>query len=293
MTGLTNYTGFNELNYITGQIVQPTLPDVYLALFVSPVGTDAGTGFTEVSTSGTAYARVQVAGQLAASSAATTVITFGAVPAWVLPGMSVNDVTTPGNVPANTTVVSVTATTVTCNNTVSGVGTNVIRFSAFLPASGTGPATTTNGSIVSFATATGAGFGTVLAWGLYDAVTAGNLLQWDFLGAFNWLPFENPTGGNTLTVKAHGYVATDPVVLTAEYGGTLPTTSAGTLTSYTVNFNGAPPNADSITLLQTSGGTAITLSSSGSGMIRKIVQQSIPAGVTASFAASTLTLTLA
>lgn len=292
MTGLSNYTGFNELNYITGQVAQPAVPSVWLALFTA-VGTDAGTGFTEVSTSGTAYARVQIAGQLAASSAATTVITFGAVPAWVQPGMSVNDVTTPGNVPANTTVVSVTGTTVTCNNTVSGVGTDTIRFSAFTPATGTGPAASVNNSIVAFAAATGAGFGTVIAWGLYDAVTVGNLLQWDFLGAFNWLPFENPTGSNLLTVKANGYSSNDPVVFTAEYGGTLPTMSTGTFTGYTVNFV-ATPATDTINVDTTTGpATPIVLTSSGSGMVRKIVQQSIPAGVTASFAASTLTLTLA
>jgi hypothetical protein len=295
MTGLTNLTGFNELNYITGQLAQPTFATftgVWLALFTG-IGTDAGTGFTEVSTSGTAYARVQLAGQLAASSAATTIITFGAVPSWVVAGMSVNDVTTPANVPANTVVSSVTGTTVTCNNTVSGVGTDTIRFSAFLPASGTAPATTSNGSIVAFAAATGAGFGTVLAWGLYDAVTAGNLLQWDFLGNFNWLPFEMPTATGVATVKAHGYASNDPVVFTAEYGGTLPTFSTGVMTAYQISFAGTI-TTDSFIPNTTSGPTTPFVSTaSGSGMVRKIVQQSIPAGVTASFAAATLTLTLA
>jgi hypothetical protein len=293
MTGFSNFTAFNELNYITGQVAQPAFPSgTWLALFTA-APTDAGGG-TEVSTSGTAYARVQVAGQLAASSAATTVITFGAVPAWVLPGMSVNDVTTPANVPANTIVVSVTATTVTCNNTVSGVGTNTIRFSAFPPATGTAPASTNNGSIVGFAPATGAGFGIVIAFGLYDDPTAGNLLFWDFMGNFSWLPFENPTGGQTITAKAHSYVTNDPIVFTAEYGGTLPTLSTGTFTGYTVNYVLAAPTADTITVdTNTPPTTAIVLTSSGSGMVRKIVQQSIPAGVTASFAAASLTLTLA
>lgn len=53
MTGLTNYSAFNVLNYLTGQKAMPALPAIYLALFTA-VGTDVGTGFTEVS--GGAYA---------------------------------------------------------------------------------------------------------------------------------------------------------------------------------------------------------------------------------------------
>jgi hypothetical protein len=291
MTGLANYSAFNYMDHVTGQIATPAVPSVWLALFTA-VGTDANTGFTEVG-GGVGYARVQVAGQLAASSASTTVITFGAVPSWVVAGMSVRDVTTPANVPAATTVVSVTATTVTCSATVSGVGTDTIRFSAFTPSAGTAPATAVNNSIVGFAAATGAGFGTVIAFGLFDAATVGNLMLWDFMGNFNWLPFENPTGSNLLTVKGNAYVSNDPIVFTAEYGGTLPTMSTGTFTGYTINFV-ATPATDTINVDTTTGpATPIVLTSSGSGMVRKIVQQSIPAGVTASFAAATLTLTLA
>lgn len=285
MTGMSDYSSRAFLNYITGQLAETAVPSVWMALMQVP-NTDANTGGTEVpATNG--YARVQVAGQLAASSAATTVITFGAVPSYVQPGMSVNDVTTPANVPANTVVNSVTGTTVTCNNTVSGVGTDTIRFSAFTPSTGSQPSSITNGSAITFPAATGS-WGTVVAFELRDAVTAGNLLLWDFLGNFPWLPFETPTGGNTITVKANGYAANDPIVFTNEYGGTLPTLSAGTITGYTVNFVGAA-TADTDTVLQTSGGTAVTFSSSGSGMVRKIVQQSIPSGVTASFAAAALT----
>jgi len=117
--------------------------------------------------------------------------------------------------------------------------------------------------------------------------------MWDFMGNFNWLPFENPTGSNLLTVKGNAYASNDPIVFTAEFGGTLPTMSTGTFTGYTVNFV-ATPATDTINVDTTTGpATPIVLTSSGSGMVRKIVQQSIPAGVTASFAAATLTLTLA
>jgi hypothetical protein len=113
----------------------PALPAVWLALFTTAPTSDAGTGATEVSTSGTAYARIQVAGNVTAASATGSTITFSALPAWVTVGMSVRDVTTPGNVPSATTVtiVGTPANGVTCNNSVSGVGTDVIRFSAFTP----------------------------------------------------------------------------------------------------------------------------------------------------------------
>lgn len=297
MAGLSNYTAFNELNYITGQTPMVTLPSVWLAMFtVQP--TDAGTGGTEVSTSGTAYARVQVAGTVAATAAFTTAspnITMTTNPGWVVPGMSVYDTSktpAPGALVGTVLTYVGTALVLTSNAAINSQGTtDNLTFSAFGPASGTAPASSVNTAIISFAAATGAGFGTVIAWGLYDAVTSGNLLQWDFLGAFSWLPFENPTGSNVITVKANGFALNDPVVFTAEYGGTLPSLSAGTITGYTINFVGTPAT-DTAPILQTAGGTAITLSSSGSGMVRKIVQQSIPAGVTASFAASTVTLTL-
>jgi hypothetical protein len=73
----------------------------------------------------------------------------------------------------------------------------------------------------------------------------------------------------------------------------MPTLSTCPFTSYIINFV-ARPATDAINVDTTTGpATPIVLTSSGSGMVRKIVQQSIPAGVTASFAAATLTLTLA
>jgi hypothetical protein len=265
------------MNYITGQVAEVAVPSVWMALMTA-VDTDAGTGGIEVT--GGAYARVQVAGQLAASSAATTVITFGAVPSWVVAGMSVNDVTTPANVPANTVVNSVTATTVTCNNTVSSVGTDTIRFSAFTPSTGSAPSTITNGSAITFPQAT-LSWGTVLAFELRDAVTTGNLLLWDFLGNFAWRPFTATLASpSVITVPASGYVNGDPVVFNYEYGGAAPT-GGGTWTAATVQTV-AGLSGDTFNVTQNA------TTASGSGMVRKIVQQSIPSGVTASFAAAAL-----
>ena len=51
----------------------------------------------------------------------------------------------------------------------------------------TTPASTSNSATISFPTAT-ANWGTVVAFGLYDAATSGNLLAFDFLGNYSWLP---------------------------------------------------------------------------------------------------------
>jgi hypothetical protein len=90
--------------------------------------------------------------------------------------------------------------------------------------------------------------------------------------------------------RSHGHASNDPYVFTAEYGGTLPTLSTGTITGYAINFV-ATPATDTISVDTTSGpATPIVTTSSGSGMLRKIVPQLIPINVTASFAASGLTL---
>ena len=291
MTGLTDYSAKNVLNYISGLIPVPTTPSVFLALFTA-VGTDAGTGFTEVS--GGSYARVQIAGTLTTNGTTSTssaVINIASVPAWVVAGMTAYDRTTAVTLG---TVQSTTGTTVTLTaNSLGTVGNgDSIAFGAFPGASGSAPSSIVNGSIITFAQAT-ASWGTVIAFGLYDASSSGNLLEWDFLGNFQWLPFEIPTASSTATVKANGYASNDPIVFTAEYGGTLPTLSTGTMTGYTVNFV-ASPATDTIGVDTTSGpATPIVTTSSGSGMVRKITQQSIPSGVTASFAASSMTLTLA
>ncbi|MDB5607788.1 MAG: hypothetical protein JWP25_4688 [Bradyrhizobium sp.] len=224
MTGFTDYSAQNSLNYIVGKTAMPTLPTVYVALFTA-VGTDAGTGFTEVT--GGSYARV-----------ATSGATWSA-------------------------------------------------------ASGSAPSSITNASAITFPAATAdwtnAGANPIIATGLYDALTSGNLLAWDYLGNFSWLPTTvSLASPGILTVKAHGYSATDPVIFSTEYGGTAPTFSASTFTGV---LKVVSPATDSFSV--TNSAVAVNTSSTGSGMVRKIVQQLIPSGIQASYAASQLTVTLA
>ncbi len=215
MTGLTQYAAENVLAYHVGKTAMPTLPTVYVALFTA-VGSDAGTGFTEVT--GGSYARV-----------ATTGASWNA-------------------------------------------------------ASGLSPSSINNSAALSFPLST-ASWGTVIAFGVYDAATAGNLLWWDWLGANPWFPF-TCTLASPGVLTAPGITAGSTpaladaalVVVNAEYGGTLPTGLAVN-TQYTV----AGLSADTFNV-----GTNTT--TVGSGMVREIVPQSVPNNITVTFNASTLTL---
>jgi hypothetical protein len=260
-----------------------------MALFTTAPTSDAGvTGAVEVS--GAGYARTQVAGNVTATSATGSTITFGGgLPAWVTVGMSARDVTTPGNVPAATVVTIIAGNVVTFNNSTAGVGTDVIRFSAFLPAlasSGAEPATlpaaSTTGSIITFPQA-GASWGTATSWGLFDAVTTGNNLMWDYLGNFKCLPFSCTLASpGVLTVVANGYANGDSVVVSAKFGGPLPTTGGSFAGPLTV----AGAATDSVNV-------GVNTTSTGDGEVRKITQQPIAINVTASFGIGAFTISLA
>lgn len=285
MTGFSNYTADNVLNQISSQLAYPALASSYIALFTA-VGTDAGTGFTEVSTG--SYARVQCGGALTTNGTTASgnpTLHFASVPAWIVAGMTIRDTTTSSVIPAATTVLSTTGTTVTmsANATGGGVGgTDVIQFTAFPAATGTGPASITSGAALTFPAATGS-WGTIIAFGLYDASTSGNLLAWDYLGNNTWNPFTCTSASpGVLTSPAHGYSNGDSVVVTAEYGGTLPTTGGSWAGLLTV--------ASSATDTFTAG---VNTTGTGDGLVRKVVSQSIPSGVTASFASSAIVITAA
>lgn len=144
------------------------------------------------------------------------------------------------------------------------------------------PASTSNAATITFPTAT-ANWGTVTSWGLFDALTTGNLLAWDYLGNYSWLPGTcsavGSGNGTVITSPGHGYSNSDPVVFTTKFGGTLPTFTQS-------NFTGIllAANVTTDTFTVTNGGTAVWTGTTGDFQVRKIVQQSIPQNVQASFA---------
>jgi len=294
MSGLSDYSAKNVMAYLTGQAGMPSLPSIWLALFTTAPTADAGSGGTEVS--GGSYARVQVAGALIAGASFTTSSTSltlaSSAPSWLVAGMNVYDATNSQQIGTILTVSGTSVTLTAAASHGSSGSSDSLVFSAFAPpsaSSGSEPATTpasivnTNATIT-FAQAT-ANWGTVTSWGLYDASSSGDLLWWDYLGNYKWLPF-------TCTSASPGVLTTDStadapansssIVVTSKYGGTLPTTGgswAGVLT--TANLSGATFTA------------GVNTTSIGGGMFRQVTQQSIPTNVTAGFASGSFTLTLA
>lgn len=216
MAGFTDYVAQGVLNHIVGKTALFSLPTAYVGLFTA-VGSDAGSGFTEVS--GGSYARKQTAG------------------------------------------------------------------ADWNAASGTGPSTITNANSLTFVTAT-ADWGTVIAFGLFDAPTGGNLMDWDYLGAYAYIPVEiSLASPAVLTANAHGYSATDLIAYSVEIAGAAPSFSQSNLSGLLAVVG---PSANAFTV--TNGGVAVNTSSVGSGLIRKVVPQVIPSGVQAIFAAGQLAL---
>lgn len=219
MSGFSDYTAQAVLNHITGKSAIFSLPTVYVALFTA-VGTDAGTGFTEVS--GNNYAR-------STTSAST-----------------------------------------------------------WNSSSGSAPSSITNALAIAFPTSTGS-WGTVIAWGHYDALTGGNLLTWDYIGNFTWNPVTvSLASPGVITSPAHGYSVGDTVIFSDEYGGTAPSFSASNFTGQLVIAHAATDTFD-----VTNGGTPVNTSSTGSGAVRKISPTVIGTGATPTFSSGTNEITCA
>lgn len=150
-------------------------------------------------------------------------------------------------------------------------------------ASGSAPSQISNANMLTFPTAT-ADWGSIVAFGLYDAASTGNLLAWDFFGAYNWQPATvNAASPAVITAHAHGFIVSDLVEWSIEYGGTNPTFSAS-------NFTGvlavATTSTDTFTV--TNATVAVNTTATGNGMVRKILPQSITNGSSAAFPTGSL-----
>lgn len=277
----TGYSAKAFLSWLTAQQAMPVPGSIYAALFTTAPG-DNDAGAVEVS--GGAYARVQVGGSLAAGASFTTsstTITMGAtIPSWVVAGMSVYDTTAGAAIGTVSSTSGTTLTLTAAASHASSGATDALAISAFAAATSQGPATVASGAAAAFPQAT-ASWGTVVAWGVYDAPTGGNLRFWDWLGNDPWIPF-SATQASPGVLTAPGITAgSSPalangasVALTARFGGTLPT-GLSSETAYTV----AALSADSFNL-----GTNTT--STGAGMVRQITAQPIAQNVTFSIPAS-------
>jgi hypothetical protein len=291
MPGLSDFEAEAFLNHATGCIpLTGAAASRYLALFTTPPTSDAGTGGTEVS--GGSYARPQVAGAVAATASFTTSspnITMTSNPGWVVPGMNVYDLTN-GQQIGTVLTYSGTSLVLTGNAAHASSGSaDSLQFSAWPQASassGNEPATTpanvANGAAITFVQSS-ASWGTAEAWGLYDALSGVDLLFWDYFGNYKWSPFTctSATPG-VLTCTDQTFVNGEYAVVTAKFGGTLPTTGgswAGILS--VAGVSGATFNL------------GVNTTGAGDGLVRQVLEYSIGISTTISFAASSFTLQLA
>lgn len=297
MPGLSDFLAQYLLDYATGARGSGSR---YAALFTTAPG-DSGSGGTEVS--GGSYARPQIAGTLSLSASfttsSTTLTLASSAPAWLLAlgtngsGVNVYDTTNSQQIG---TVSSISGTTVTLTAAAahaSSGSSDSIAFSAFPLSSAssgsepaTAPANVANGAVISFGTAT-ANWGTVPAFGLYDASTSGDYLAGDYLGAFKWIPFScSSASPGVLTTDASADVPANgsSVVVTQKYGGTLPTTGG--------SWAGLLTTANSSSNTFTAG---VNTTGVGGGQFRQVTQFGpIGSGVgPVTFGASQLTVTAA
>ena len=119
---------------------------------------------------------------------------------------------------------------------------------------------TDNGAVV---TASWAGFGTASSG-------TGKILYSAPIGPGLQRPFSAVTSGNLFTSPAHGFSNGDNVYCVAGAAGSLPTgVTAGTL--YFI----ISASTDTFQLSTTSGGSSITVSASGDGLVAKVTPMSI------------------
>lgn len=144
----------------------------------------------------------------------------------------------------------------------------VTSASDWAASSSTQPRTIANAALLSFPTAT-ADWGTVIGFGLYDASSAGNLLGADYLGAHDWFPFVcSSASPGVLTAPGHGLSNSQSAVVTAEFGGTLPTTGG----SWTGVKTVAGVSGDTFNL-------GVNTTGTGNGMARRVTSQVVSSGV--------------
>lgn len=127
-----------------------------------------------------------------------------------------------------------------------------------------------------------ADWGVCVAFGLFDALTAGNLLAWSWLGSDAGKVFTAAVT-DVFTAPAHGYADTQQVRIVAIPGGALP---AGVSAGVTYFIRDA--TADTFKLAATSGGAALDITAAGAGLVATIIPKTINSGDTVTFAIGAL-----
>ena len=138
-----------------------------------------------------------------------------------------------------------------------------------------------NLNAITFTQAT-ANWGTVVAFGIFDALTVGNLLYWSLLGTTP-INFVGLNAGDIIHAPGHGFALDDRVVF-MDTGNGLPTG----ITEATVEYWVIAPTAGNFQVSLTQGGVAVVITADGDGTVMESGYRAINNQDTAEFAVGVL-----
>lgn len=141
---------------------------------------------------------------------------------------------------------------------------------------------TDNVNAITFGPATPSAWSDVVGVGIWDAATAGNLLEAAWLSNEGWV-FTAANTGDLFTAYGHTLVNNDRVILQTELDSVLPTGVSANTIYYVIGVSGA-----TFQLSLTQGGAAITLTADGGGSVHRIQVKSVGVNDTFSFPAGNL-----
>jgi hypothetical protein len=186
-----------------------------------------------------------------------------------------------------TAVTDAEAGTVT-ETTYGGYARQAITFGA--PAASLG-GRQTQASAITFPAKSDAGAATIIAVGIFDAITAGNLL--DVIMLFDGSPLaamvnNSDVAGNTIQSPAHALTTNDTVRIEQFPGDTPLPAGLSENTTYFVIATGL--TADVFELSATQGGAAIDITAAGRMLVMKVVSVTVNQNDAPTFAANKLAL---
>jgi len=150
-------------------------------------------------------------------------------------------------------------------------------------AAGLGGRSLTSNAAVTFGQKTDAGTETIIALGIYDALTGGNLMAIIYLDGDDPVPFSAANTGDLFTAPGHPFVDDDRCRLEAVAGATIPTGVTVDATYWIVSTSG-----ETFQLSLTQSGGAIVLSADGGGMVMPLTPKDVTEDDTPEFASGAI-----
>jgi hypothetical protein len=127
----------------------------------------------------------------------------------------------------------------------------------------------------------------MIALGVYDALTGGNLMAIIYLDGDDPVPFQGANTGDLITAEGHPFVDDDRCRLEAIGGAAIPTGLAVDTTYWIISTSG-----ETFQLSATQGGGAIALTSDGGGMVMPLSPKDVTQDDTPEFASGAIEIGL-